>query len=229
MNDSDRRRLFDRWAGTYDDAVRSAAGFPFAGYDRVLNEIVLLADAGPGMRVLDLGTGTGNLAARFTALGCEVVGIDFSPGMLAAARRKVPEARFVRADLRGDPESLRGHRFDRIVSAYVFHEFDLATKTSLLGRLACDRLTEQGVIIIGDIAFPTVKGREEAHRRWAAEWDEEEHYWAADEAVAACTKAGLHVQYVQVSSCGGVFVIHKIKPTPMGNYKKNDLPSPMWM
>ncbi len=207
MNGSDRCRLFDRWAGSYDNEVRSDAGFPFAGYDRVLDEIVHLAIAKPGMRVLDLGTGTGNLAARFTALGCEVFGIDFSPKMLAVARRKVPDARFVRGDLLGNWEFLRGERFDLIVSAYVLHEFDLPTKTSILGKLACSHFTTQGRIIIGDIAFPTVKGREEAHRRWAAEWDEGEHYWAADEAIIACEKAGLRARYVQVSSCGGVFVV----------------------
>jgi len=203
----DRRRLFDRWAGSYDNEVRSDAGFPFAGYDHVLEEIVRLADVESGMRVLDLGTGTGNLAARFAALGCEVLGIDFSPKMLAAAQRKVPDARFVYSGLTNRLDFLHGKRFNLIVSAYVFHEFDLSTKISILTRLSRDRLTKRGRMVIGDIAFPTVKGREEAHRRWAAQWDEEEHYWAADEAIVACEEAGLHVRYVQVSSCGGVFSI----------------------
>ncbi len=214
MNDIDRRGLFDRWAGTYDDAVRSDAGFPFAGYDRVLGEIVRLADLSPGMHVLDLGTGTGNLAARFTACGCEVVGIDFSPEMLAIARRKVPAARFVRADILGDPEPLRGRRFDRIVSAYVFHELALSTKISLLVRLTRDRRAEGGRMISGDISFPAVNEREEAHRRWSARWDEEEHYWAADEAIAACERAGLHACYVQISSCAGVFILRPDLPFP---------------
>lgn len=199
--------MFDRWAGSYEDAVHADAGFPFAGYDQVLDEIVRLSAAEPGTRVLDLGTGTGNLAARFAALRCTVVGVDFSSEMLAAARRKVPDARFVRGDLTGDSDFLGGERFDLIVSAYVFHEFDLSTKVSILGRLVRDRLTERGRIIIGDIAFPTVKKREEAHRRWAVEWDEEEDYWAADKAIAACKKAALDARYVQISCCGGVLSI----------------------
>ena len=180
-------------------------GFPFAGYDQLLGEIFRLSAAEPGMRVLDLGTGTGNLAARFAAFGCTVIGVDFSSEMLAAARRKVPDARFVRGDLTGGLDFLGDERFDLIVSAYVFHEFDLSTKVSILKRFARDHLTEWKRIIIGDIAFPTVKECEEAHRRWAAQWDEEEHYWAADEAIAACEKAGLCARYVQVSCCGGVF------------------------
>ena len=204
-NIDSRRHLFDKWAGSYDDAVQSDAGFPFAGYDHVLGEIVRLAAAEPGMRVLDLGTGTGNLAARFAAFGCSVIGVDFSSEMLAAARKKVPDAQFVRGDLTGGLDLLGDEQFDLIVSTYVFHEFDLSTKVSILRRFVRDHLTERKRIIIGDIAFPTVKEREEAHRRWAAQWDEEEHYWAADEAIAACEKAGLHARYVQVSCCGGVF------------------------
>ena len=231
---SERQRLFDRWARAYDAAVRSDEGFPFAGYERVLGEIVRLAEVKSRMHVLDLGTGTGNLAARFTTRGCRVVGIDFSSEMLAAARCKVPDARFVRVDLRSDLEPLRGLRFDRIVSAYVLHEFDLATKISLLVRFTRDHLANGGRMVIGDIAFPTAKEREEAHRRWSARWDEEEHYWAADEAIAACERAGLHARYVQISSCGGVFVIWRVnsrphKKTLVKEYKKNDLPSRVWL
>ena len=127
--------------------------------------------------------------------------------MLAEARVNLPQVRLVEADLLGDwPVSL-DQRFDRIVSAYVFHEFDLSTKISLLKRLVHDHLTAGGRIIIGDIAFPTVQAREEAHQRWLRIWDEGEYYWAADEATTACEKAGLQLRYTQVSSCGGTFVI----------------------
>jgi len=200
-----RCHLFDEWAESYDDAVQTNAGFPFAGYDQVLGEIFRLSGAKPGMRVLDLGTGTGNLAGLFAAFGCTVIGVDFSSEMLAAARKKVPDARFVRGDLTRGLDLLGNERFDLIVSAYVFHEFDLSTKVSIMKELVRDHLAERGRMVIGDIAFPTIKEREEAQQRWASQWDEEEHYWAADEAIAACGKAGLRVRYVQVSCCGGVF------------------------
>jgi hypothetical protein len=47
-------------------------------------------------------------------------------------------------------------------------------------------------------------------------WDEEEHYWAADEVVGACKDAGLQVSYKQVSSCGGVLVIVPILQNEAG-------------
>jgi SAM-dependent methyltransferase len=56
----------------------------------------LLALLGPaaGERILDIGSGTGELAGRIAAAGAEVVGIDASPAMVAEARRAIPEARF---------------------------------------------------------------------------------------------------------------------------------------
>ncbi len=43
----------------------------------------------PGSRVLDIGTGTGEMARALRERGCRVVGVDFSPSMLLSARRKL--------------------------------------------------------------------------------------------------------------------------------------------
>lgn len=206
--DRDRVQLFDDWAEDYDASVEHSSGtFPFDGYGRVLDEIVQLANAGPGMNVLDLGTGTGKLAAPFVRLGCAVWGVDFSARMLEKARRNVPPATFVQTDLLGEWPAELARRFDRIVSAYTLHHFDLADKVGLLRRLVDRHLTGDGRIVVGDIAFRSGEDREEAHRRWAQGWDEDEFYWAADETLRACEEAGLKATYRQVSSCAGVFVI----------------------
>lgn len=206
MNETDRTKLFDAWARRYDDAVVANDGaFPFAGYERVLDEVAAAADVTPNMRVLDLGIGTGNLAARFAERGCEVWGVDFSADMLARARAKVPGAVLVQANLLGEwPAELRGP-FDRVVAAYVFHEFDLAVKMKLLQRIISHSLAENGLILVADIAFPSVAERAEAHRRWADLWDDDEHYWAADEAIAACESLGVCAAFRRVSMCAGVF------------------------
>jgi len=90
MNRQDSVHLFDDWAQHYDRSIQADGGFPFDGYEQVLDEVVRTACAQPGMTVLDLGIGTGNLAARFVRLGCDVWGIDFSAEMLAKALEKLP-------------------------------------------------------------------------------------------------------------------------------------------
>ena len=202
MRKADRIDLFDRWSETYDRGVLDESGV-HEGYDDVLETVVRAAEARPGMRVLDLGIGTGNLAQRFVALGCVVWGVDFSPAMLARARAKLPGVTLTQADLRGEwPAELAGP-YDRVVSTYVLHEFCLEHKVTLVRYLAEQCLSMEGRIVIGDIAFESVQARTDAG---ADDWDEEEHYWAADETRAACAAAGLCFTYTQVSGCGGVYV-----------------------
>jgi len=207
MSTEDRVQLFDVWATHYDSSIQLTHDFPFDGYQDVLDEIYKLSTVKTQMLVLDLGVGTGNLAKQFTAFGCAVWGIDFSFEMLAKAREKIPQARFVQADLLGDWPTELHQRFDRIVSSYVLHEFDLAKKVSLLQRLTHRYLANGGRIIIGDIAFQTIQTRELTRKKWANLWDEDEHYWAADETMTVCKRAGISLQYSQISSCGGIFVI----------------------
>lgn len=198
---------FDPWAETYDQDVVTASVFPFDGYRRALETVLRLAGPRAGMSVLDLGTGTGNLALRFAERGCELWCSDFSEAMLAKARLKlpsVPSTHFVRHDLRaGWPPELE-RRFDRIASAYVFHHFDLKHKVSLCRELVEQRLRPNGLLIVADISFRD----ESAMMNFAAsvgELWESEPYWLADASVEALQAAGLLVDYVPVSACAGVY------------------------
>lgn len=88
------RGMFDGIASIYD-VLNSAmtAGL----HHRWRARAVDLAEVGPGDRVLDVATGTGDLAlelARRVAEGGEVVGSDFSEAMLARAREKARRAGF---------------------------------------------------------------------------------------------------------------------------------------
>ena len=49
-----------------------------------------LLDPKPGERILDLGCGAGQLTAALVDKGCEVIGIDRSPDMIAQARENFP-------------------------------------------------------------------------------------------------------------------------------------------
>ncbi len=203
---AERKELFDGWAGDYDASLKGALGFPFEGYDAVLAGVVGGGGVGAGASVLDVGTGTGALAARFAALGCHVLGVDLSEAMLAQACRNVPEAQFAPLELLGAWDVLDRRRFGAVVSSYVLHEFDLLKKVKLLTQMV-SLLEPGGRVVVGDISFPTLAAHGEAHSRWAGVWDESEHYWVAGEAVATLGRAGFSVHYTQVSFCGGVYVL----------------------
>jgi putative AdoMet-dependent methyltransferase len=192
---------FDNWAETYDNSV-SIDQFPFCGYQDVLSKIITLAEPRPGLSVLDLGTGTGNLALLFAQAGCRLWCTDFSEPMLAKACQKIPAAHFILHDLHLPlPSELTGP-FDRIVSAYVFHHFELGEKIRILGDLL-PRLAPAGRIIIGDIGFPDTATREKLKIATRGEW-EEEFYWIADESLSALQEVGIQAEYIQVSSCAGI-------------------------
>ena len=209
------KELFNVWAANYDQQLATGnASISFEGYEDVLAETVLQAQVAPGMSVLDLGIGTGNLAARFVTVSCDVWGMDFSENMLAKAQEKLPSLHLVLADLRDEtwPQNLT-RRFDRIVSAYVWHDFDLAYKMGLLKRLTEHYLVSKGRVVIADIAYPDQTARTQAGAYWGRLWSNAEHYWAADETIAACKAIGLGCTYQQVSSCAGVFVIETASGT----------------
>jgi demethylmenaquinone methyltransferase/2-methoxy-6-polyprenyl-1,4-benzoquinol methylase len=92
------RAMFDRIAGVYD----RMNGVMTAGlHHRWRGRAADLAAVGPGDRVLDVATGTGDLAVELSQrVGSdgEVVGVDLSDGMLERARAKAPSLRFEQAN-----------------------------------------------------------------------------------------------------------------------------------
>jgi len=199
--------FFDRWANDYDWFVEGCANsFPFEGYDKLLNRIVELADPQPAMKILDMGIGTGNLAERFLEKDCEIWGIDFSGSMLDEAKKKVPSAHLLKVDILSDWPSELKTGFDRIVSAYVFHHFNLETKLDVINRIQSELLRDDGVIIIGDTSYPSFAARANARKELIDVWDDTEFYWAADEVKLMSWGQGVHIVYEQISSCGGVYL-----------------------
>jgi demethylmenaquinone methyltransferase / 2-methoxy-6-polyprenyl-1,4-benzoquinol methylase len=90
LEDGQVREMFDRIAGLYDvmNSVMTA-GLHHRWRERAAD----LARVGPGDQALDVATGTGDLAlalSRRVAPAGEVIGSDFSEGMLERARAKAP-------------------------------------------------------------------------------------------------------------------------------------------
>jgi SAM-dependent methyltransferase len=109
-----------------------------------------LLDLRPGMSVLDLACGHGDLANRLAARGCRVTGVDSSAVFLDRARADAAAAgvsvEYVAGDMRQIPWT---GRFDRVVNwSTAFGYFDDTTNRAVLegiaralrpgGRLAMD-------------------------------------------------------------------------------------------
>jgi trans-aconitate methyltransferase len=80
--------------------------------------LVDLLAARAGERILDLGCGTGALAAELAASGAELLGVDRSPEMIAEARKKFPHLRFAVCDARTLQFS---NEFDAVFSNAALH------------------------------------------------------------------------------------------------------------
>ncbi|MHA1966120.1 MAG: class I SAM-dependent methyltransferase [Candidatus Thorarchaeota archaeon] len=200
--------LFDSWAADYDYYIKIASErFPFLGYDDVLNRIVELAEPKPGMKILDVGIGTGTLAQRFLGFDCDIWGIDYSSRMLEEAMKKVSNAKLLQVDIRSEWPSELKIGFDRIVSAYTLHHLDLEGKIDTIKRMSRELLQEGSSIIVGDISFPTFKARATARQKLGSVWDDYEFYWAADEFRTMIWGEGMQVVYEQISEYGGIYVI----------------------
>lgn len=116
------RSMFDGIASIYD-ALNGAmtAGLHHRWRARAVDR----ARVGPGARVLDVATGTGDLAlelARRVAPGGGVVGSDFSDGMLARAREKARAGEVVALGV-----ELRFEWGDGLELPYADDRFDAAT------------------------------------------------------------------------------------------------------
>jgi demethylmenaquinone methyltransferase/2-methoxy-6-polyprenyl-1,4-benzoquinol methylase len=88
------RAMFDRVARGYD-LLNSVMTVGL--HHQWRRRAVEIAGIGAGDRVLDVATGTGDLAielAKHVGASGEVIGSDFSEGMLELARKKAPQLRF---------------------------------------------------------------------------------------------------------------------------------------
>ena len=90
------RSMFDRIAPVYDLMNRAMT----VGLDQRWRRLTVRLVVSPGDRVLDGCCGTGDLAIAARKAGArEVVGLDFSAGMLERARRKDSTIEWVQGDL----------------------------------------------------------------------------------------------------------------------------------
>ena len=115
---------FDYWSKSYDDSLLQRLLFVPA-HDYMIGEMGGPADR--GLRLLDIGCGTGNFVRRVLSehKSAEVWGLDFSRKMIrAGAQRHASEdsrVRFVQADSETLP--LADDSFDVVTCSNSFHHY----------------------------------------------------------------------------------------------------------
>ena len=136
---SERKRhalaLFKGLPARYD---RLGAVMSFGQDPRWRRALVAAIDPRPGMRVLDVATGTGMVALALAHRGCEVVGLDQSEPMLAEAQQKLEAEPALAARVKfvtGQAERLPfpDSSFDALTFTYLLRYVDdrLATMREL--------------------------------------------------------------------------------------------------
>lgn len=105
-------------------AERVVAGYPDSFSALTTQSVAALLDAAGarrGTRVLDVATGPGYVAGAAAERGAVATGLDFSPGMVALARRSYPAAEFHEGDAGALP--FADDSFDVVASNYGMPHF----------------------------------------------------------------------------------------------------------
>jgi SAM-dependent methyltransferase len=114
-------------------------GTAFTGAEAAADLVWRLLDLQPGMSVLDLGCGHGQLANTLAARGCRVTGLDSSTVFLDRARADAEalsvDVEYVPGDMRALPAWT--DRFDRLVNwTTAYGYFDDDTNRAVLAEIA---------------------------------------------------------------------------------------------
>jgi ubiquinone/menaquinone biosynthesis C-methylase UbiE len=211
---------FDRAADIYD----STREFPEAIASRGIQTI--LEAAGPGARVLDVGTGTGRISVPLLRGGADVIGCDISPKMMAVLRQKHPGARLAEAD--GSRLPFASGHFDAVTTCHVMH---------LIGRWRAAleeyrRVLKQGGVYINARTEET--DEESPGQRISAFWESRvASYGASSKRPGVQSKGELHEALREMGAAlQEVEVVRYARPQSVRNAVERiaeRVDSPTWM
>jgi len=156
-------RMFDTISGSYDNLNRVISfGIDIKWRNRVVNII----KAKKPKTVLDIATGTGDLAINLVRTGAErIVGLDISPGMLEVGRNKVAQKNLDQTIemIVGDSENLpyEDSSFDAVTVAFGVRNFETLEK----GLAEIYRvLAPKGTFVVLETSVPTKTPYKQGYR-----------------------------------------------------------------
>ena len=163
--------LFDKAAQDYDRARRQLVPCFDELYGTVLG--LLPFERRAGVRILDLGAGTGLLSALVAEAlpNARITLVDFSEAMLKKARRRFASesARFDFEVMDYAKEPLVGE-YDAVISALSIHHLDDGEKRRLFRKVR-EILPEGGVFVNADQVLGTTPEVDEAREAGVSEYD----------------------------------------------------------
>ena len=145
--------VFNEFASQYDEWYKENKG---KFIDKVETDLAFkMLKIDKGMKILDIGCGTGNFSIKLAKMGCQVTGIDVSEVMLEIARAKASEEVLQIEFINMDATDLRfrDSEFDIVVSMAAI-EFISDVKRVVEGIF---RVAKSG----GQVLIGTINGESE--------------------------------------------------------------------
>jgi ubiquinone/menaquinone biosynthesis C-methylase UbiE len=160
----------------------------------------------PGEKVLDLCTGTGELALTFAARGAGVIGVDLARGALKVASAKsMDSAAAAWMEMDATRLGFADHSFDVSMLSLALHHMPEPVQVDVLKELC--RVSRRRVVII-EPDVPVKPNWVSTYVLVASIIDESEymHEWVHQDLMKTCERAGLQVEKLISTTYG----LHRI-------------------
>jgi len=206
----------DDHATDYDADVRNEKDPIRAAYHDVLAWVISEARIDSSSRVLELGSGTGNLSCLLDRCG-ELVCVDLSERMEAIARSKsghLVNRRFIKADILEVFDYERAP-FDSVISTYAIHHLTDEEKRLLFAKIFTG-LVPGGRAVFGDLMLQNQAEKASKIQEYLTKGDaktaqaiDEEFFWSIDTARLDLNELGFQVETKRFSDLSWGVVARK--------------------
>ncbi len=155
-------KILEQRPRSYDRRMKRATQGRITSINRAV-----AAEIQQGMHVLEIGCGTGELAAMLVSMGATVHGFDFNRAMIAVASERMAseglQEKFTVSCMSVDSmDSLAEAAYDAVVSTLAFSELTDDERRFALTH-AYRVLKPEGILVIADEAVPRTRVRRLLH------------------------------------------------------------------
>lgn len=156
------------------DYAQHRHGLPKQFFEELAREKILI----PNTEILDIGTGTGDIARNFAKLGCKVTAIDPSVAMIEQAKQLDGNCNLQINYRVGTAEDIQlpSHHFDAVTAVQAYHWFNSSLALKEIARV----LKYNGQFVIASYDWKSKTGAswitESTIRNYNPNWKEIDFY-----------------------------------------------------